>query len=234
VIVATEVVKKSYAEKFCGAVAEKFVCVPNGYDSEDFKIALKNRTIKPDKLKISYLGEFYFGRTPEVFLQAVSDLIREGHVSREKISIKFIGNVRNIGRKSLESLVQKLDLSSLTEIIEPVPYHKAIECMVSSDVLLVFSPQAFFQPTKVFEYMFAEAWVIAFTPSGALSDVVRQYPKGIVVDYNDVEGAKKALMVCYGKFAEGNAKKGENVTGWRELLARYDRKNLTGELAKYL
>jgi glycosyltransferase involved in cell wall biosynthesis len=234
VVVATEVVRKRYVESYPGRLADKFVCIANGYDLEDFKSVRKNRCNEADKFTTSYLGEFYIGRTPEILLQAVADLLKQGYIPREKLLMRFIGKVRNIGRKSLDDLVAELGLSSITEIIEPVPYHKAIEYMVSSDVLLVFSPQTFYQPTKVFEYMAAGAWVIAFTQPGALADLVRQYPKGMVVDYSDFEGAKRALRLCYDKYVEGKETEEEKEIEVEEFLKQYDRKNLTEKLSRYL
>jgi glycosyltransferase involved in cell wall biosynthesis len=233
VIVATEVVRKGYQAAYSGQ-AEKVVCIPNGYDHEDFKEARRRQKPESYKCSISYLGEFYIGRTPEVFLRAVSELVRGGRVPIQKLQIRFVGKVRNIGRKSLQKLVAEQGLSSVTEILQPVPHHKAIEYMVNSDVLLVFSPQPFFQPTKVFEYMAAGAWVIAFTPPGALADLVGQYSKGIVVGYTDVEAAKEAVLACYEKWMGGKGiVQGEDVQ-MTELLAQYERKNLTKQLSMYL
>lgn len=234
VIVATEDMTKGYQAAYESKEPKKFICIPNGYDPEDLKEVKLRHKRKSDKFTISYLGEFYIGRTPECFLQAVSNLIKGGYIPKEHLLIRFIGKVRTAGKKSVKDLVEKQGLSSVVQIIDPVPYHSAIDYMINSDVLLVFSPQTYALTTKVFEYMAAGAWVIAFTPSGALADLVRQYPKGMVIDYDDVEGGKEALMACYKDFTDGKAKHADNDAALGELLSRYNRKNLTEELAKYL
>jgi len=234
VITATDLVRQGYMKIFPNLPSKKFVCIPNGFDVEDFDIARKSRSSNQDKFIISYLGEFYLGRTPEFFLKAMSDLTKEGNVAIDRLRIRFIGRVRQFGGRLLYDLVSELRLSPVTEISDPVPYFKAIEYMVESDVLLVFSPQPFFQPTKVFEYMAARAHIIAFTAPGALADLVSRYPKGIVVDYDDVEGAKKAMNFCYERFLNGEKISELERTRIDNFLLEYERRNLTKQLSAYL
>jgi len=231
---ATEVVRQGYLKAYPGIAPEKFVCIPNGFDPEDISSAKENKHLENRDFSISYLGEFYFGRTPEVFLSAVSELIELGLIPGDRLKLRFIGNVRYFGRKALEDVISEIGLSDVTEIIDPVPYFKAIEYMVESKVLLVFSPQPFFQPTKVFEYMASGAFVIAFTPPGALAGLVSQYPKGIVVDYHDVEGAKKAVMFCYDRFLKREGTPEPDNSKMEKSIEVYERKHLTKRLSAYL
>jgi glycosyltransferase involved in cell wall biosynthesis len=234
IITATDVVRDGYVKAYPDEPPEKFVCIKNGFDIEDFQRTRSERNTDHTKFVMSYLGDFYAGRSPETFLNALSALTRESVIPIDKLKVRFIGKVRHFGRNSLADIVSELGLSAVTEIMDRVPYMKAIEYMTQSAVLLVLSPQSFYQPTKVFEYMAAGTHMIAFTPAGALADIVNEYPKGKVVAYEDLEGAKKAITYCYEKFLHpeeiGEVKDAETS----EILTKYDRRNLTQELSMYL
>ena len=233
VITATDFVREYYLRVYPDLPREKFICVPNGFDLEDMVLAKTRNPVKDEKLTISYLGEFYVGRSPEVFLRAVSDLVRNGKIPLGQLRLRFIGKVRHFGRKDLEVLLSELGLSSITDIIDQVPHTKALEYMADSRVLLVFSPNPFMQPMKVFEYMASGAFVIAFTPPGALADLVKGYSKGIVVDEDDLEGAKMAVLRCYDMFVHSEGRERDLSQEMDESVLVFERKNLTQQLAKH-
>jgi len=234
VLTTSEVINRDYIKAYPVLFAKKFIYIPNGFDLEDFNLVRSKLDRKEGKFIISYLGEFYQRRTPEVFLRATSDLLKNGMISVEKLQLKFIGKVRYFGTKSLEDLISELKLSFVTEIIDHVRYLKAIEYMLKSSVLLIFSPQPWALTTKVFEYIATGAYIIAFTPPGALADLVNKYPRGIVVALDDVEEAKKAIMFCYDNFRKLDGNEEHEPLETEDILRDFDRKNLTKQLSQYL
>lgn len=234
VILNTDVVRQRYVETFTTLPPHKFVTIPNGFDISDFKIERKKPFYDNSKFILSYIGEFYFDRNPEVFLKAISELIEEGIIPIHNLKLRFIGKVRNIGNELLSDIISELGLSDVTEIIDTVPHSKAIEYMLHSKVLLVFSPQNFMYPAKVFEYMASGAYIIAFTPPGALADIVKQYSKGIVVSTDDVEDVKKAVLLCYEKFIQSGRNKEYQPPEIEKSAMIFERKNLTKRLSEYL
>jgi glycosyltransferase involved in cell wall biosynthesis len=234
ILTTSEVINRDYIRAYPALFAEKFIYIPNGFDLEDFNLVRSKIDRKEGNFVISYLGEFYSGRTPEVFLRAISDLLKNGMISVEKLQLKFMGRVRYFGTKSLEDLVSELQLSSVTEITDQVRYLKAIEYMVKSSVLLIFSPQPWALTTKVFEYIASGAYIIAFTPPGALADLVNKYPRGIVVSPDDMEEAKKAVIFCYDNFLKFEGNEVRKPLETEDILRDFDRKNLTEKLSRYL
>lgn len=234
VITATDFVRERYLRVYPDLPKEKIVCIPNGFDLEDMGL-VKTWKAPPDgNLTFSYLGEFYAGRSPEVFLRALLDLVRDGKIPLDQLRLRFVGKVRYFGRKSLEALLSELGLDGITEIIDQVPHLKAMEYMVNSNVLLVFSPNPFMQPMKVFEYMASGASIMAFTPTGALADLVRGYSKGIVVGYDDLEGAKMAILQCYDTFVRSEGIGSHPSQDIDESVLVFERKRLAQRLATYL
>ncbi len=234
IITVTEMVKQGYMNLYPNIPAEKFTCIPNGVDSDDFAMSKAGLNRRNDKFTISYLGAFYAKRTPEVFLQAMADLVKEYAIPLDGIKLRFAGDVGYFENQSLEDRVLKLGLSRATEIAEHLPYLKAIELMTTSDVLLIFSPHSFWIPTKVYEYMAARTHIIAFTPPGVLADIVNRYNKGIVVDPGDINETKSAILRCYRAFLNPPEGLDAQDADMAEYLASFERKNLAKKLADCL
>jgi len=230
VVTATESVRQYLIKTNPAAIPEKVVCIPNGYDLEDFQKRLDKRT---DHIIMSYIGEFYFGRSPRVFLKAVSELLEMGLIDRKKIRLRFIGKVSHIdGYYYLDDLAKELHLSDIVEIRDYVPYREAVHNILSSDLLIVISPQNFMEPMKVFEYMASGAYVLAFTPPGALADIVNQYAKGFVVGLNDLEKTKECILTCCR--ALSNRMETEKRAEPDDYVLSFERKALTKRLTQYL
>lgn len=230
VITATEHVRDYLLKTYPHLDRNKFKCIPNGFDLEDFQNARPERN---GTFSITYLGDFYIGRSPEIYLKAVSALIKEKRIDPEKVRLKFAGiNIRYVGARPLAELLSEFGLEKQAVIMDAVSYSAGIRLIKSSDVLVVLSPQSFVQPTKVFEYMAGGGRVIAFTPPGSLADLVAGYPKGYVVDLDDLQGAKRAVMECYEASCNGSEESREFALPDRLMF--YERKNLTRRLTEYL
>ncbi len=231
VITATDSVRSYLTGKYPDLPPGKFVCIPNGFDREDFKL-VRPRT--DQFFTISYIGDFYYGRSPETYLRALSELIREERLDRKKIRLRFIGKVRQIGARPLQDMLSEFGLQKSASVEDVIPYTQSIQRMLSSDILMVVSPQTFMQPTKAFEYMACGAYILAFTPPGALADLIKGYPKGCVIGLNDVAHAKEAIMKCYERSLRPGAPSPAEHEAPGVDLSDYERKNLTGKLARCL
>jgi glycosyltransferase involved in cell wall biosynthesis len=230
VITATEQSRLYLRSRYPAVSEDKFVCIPNGYDLEDFEKARRRMPPEERRFTLSYIGDLYAGRNPEIFLKAVAGLIKEGLLPEDRIRLRFVGNVRYYQGRPLQELISVLGIASVTEIVGHVPYYKAMEYIAGSDVLVVLSPQPFVQPTKVFEYMASGACVLAFTPPGALAEIVNRYPGGFVIN-EDPEEARKAVLSCYRWFNNGRRRTSPECL---PELRYYERRNLAGMLSKYL
>lgn len=230
VITATDAVRDHLVRSYPELPPEKFVCIPNGFDLEDFR---NIRVQRNGIFSITYIGDLYIGRSPEVYLRAVSELMKEKEIDPERIRLKFIGrNVRYVENRPMADLLRKYGLERITDVLDAVPYSEAIRHMQLSDVLVVLSPQNFVHPTKTFEYMACGAYVMAFTPPGTLSELVSRYARGFVIGLDDYEKTKATVRFCYRQKQEGRADPGDSELG--EYVMSYDRKNLTKQLTQYL
>jgi glycosyltransferase involved in cell wall biosynthesis len=233
VICVTDRMSLAFRTKYSHVDQGKFVTIPNGYDPDDFSGL--SRPARNGIFKMSYLGTFYMRRTPEYFLKAVRELIDESKLSQEGLEIRFIGDCRHIDGKPVATMVQQAGLSSITKIMDSVPYREALQVMVDSRLLLLFAPAQDDQvPGKTFEYLASGADVIAVTSSeGATASVIRATGRGFVVEPGSIQQMKDALESSYRQYALGTCDQ-ETRSKSDDALLMYHRKTLTSKLVSIL
>jgi len=232
VISVTDRMTQAFIARYTSVDKAKFVTLPNGYDPEDLQTVqvLTNNC----KFRVSYLGTFYFGRTPADFLKAVRALINEGILAPNDLDIRFIGHCRHINGQSVEEMINEQGLLSVVQILDPLPYLDALREMVASDVLLLFAPNQPHQvPGKTFEYLASGADIIAFTSEGATADLLKDEAQGFIVEPNSLEHIKRALEQCYRRYKMKRHCRLSSLSS-QHTLSRYQRKTLTKELALIL
>lgn len=208
---------------------DKFFCIPNGYDRDDFKII---DTIKPGnkRFTITYTGAFYGRRKPDTFFEALYELIRDGKVDESRVHGKFIGNFK---LPQLNKQLEKYGLERIVEIFSYMDHDECIKHMLQSDALLLIEggghgSEAFYTG-KVFEYMVTNRPIIAVVPkNGAAAQVIRQTRTGLVSDFDDVKQTKENILTFYNSWLNNESSFSPNY----EEIGKYDRKVLTGELVK--
>lgn len=226
VITNTPIMRDNFVKEYPFS-KDKFFVIPNGFDKDDFKGLTKNKTSN-EKFTITYTGSFYGRRKPDVFFEAISDLIMDNIISKDEISIKLIGNY------IVSKLNAMIDNNNLQGIVEVLPYmeHKqSIGQLLKSDTLLLIIGQGpgaeAFYTGKVFEYMFTGQPILALVPEkGVAADVIRETNTGYVSDSRDKDKIKENITLLYKGWKNKSLKLNPD---W-EKINRFDRKELTKEL----
>ena len=202
--------------------------IHNGCDFSDF-ISINNNDIKfQNKFIISYLGTFYFGRNPEIFLKSISQFVKIKNLNENDIEIKFIGNVEQYEGISVRMMIKKAGLEKIVKIIGRVEYLEALRLMKESTLLLLLAPSQPYQiPAKIYEYIAAGRPILALTGLGATSSLVEDVHCGISVDHKDVTGIILALERLYEDFLIG----GQSFVCDSSY---FERRNQAGQLANIL
>ncbi len=207
---------------------ETFCTIANGFDSSDFAAVCRTER-KRDVFVISYLGTFYFGRTPKELLQAVGELIREGHIAKDTIRVNLVGDVRYAEGVKVEDLIHINGLSDCVALSDSIIYKESLVQMQGADILLVFAPKQYYSiPAKVFEYFGARKYMLCVGHNGATADLIRNTGTGIVVDEDNVEAIKAALKYLYDLWIL------EGGLDYKYDLSRFERRELSGRLAAVL
>lgn len=227
-VITTTEKYQSYLRSFFVAFPDsKFCTIWNGYDDEDFA-ALE--AVQPEeKFTMSYLGSLYYGRSPKSFLCALSELVKEGELDQSEVKVRFIGDVRYAEGESVEHLIRFYDLSACVMISDSVPYKDALIAMKQSNVLLLFAPDQYYCiPTNAFEYLGSQRNILCFSKSGATADLIRTAGSGAIVETDDIQQIKSAILRFYLEYKQGPTNISKNNT------TKFGRRTFTASLSQLL
>jgi glycosyltransferase involved in cell wall biosynthesis len=209
------------------AAQEKFHVITNGFDPEDYEGVSPARF---DRFTILHAGEMYqsFSTGPDALLNALRELVLENRIG-EDFRLVFLGSRHKGFLKKVDDV-----LSPFIELRDPVPHDAAISHMLGADALLLLIGDGdsftIGYTSKFFEYMFAKRPILAISPGGPVSDLIRRAGVGFCYRPDEKEGIKQCLLDLYSGW-----KKGELATRRDEtVVAEFSRKALTGKLAGLL
>ncbi len=136
----------------------KITSITNGFDPERFEAVCCERR-KDEPATILHAGEFYSGRDPRPFLDAIQQIEKEGNGS---FRLQFLGRSTE-GVFDLEAEVQSRGLQSITDIGGHVPYEQALKSMTEASILLMVQSHhmGVGVPAKLYEYLGAGRPILA-------------------------------------------------------------------------
>jgi len=223
-------------EKFSDIDKRKFLTINSGYDPDDFMGLEKS---KKSRFVITYTGKlsekFYY--SPESFLYALGELIKEKKIPEDDVTVIFAGSVSSRYQSRFQSLVKDLNLENIVVSTGSVDHRKCAEYQINSDVLLyiIESPEgkevsyefSGALPSKLYEYIYTGNPIMAIVPQGVEADIIKRTRAGFVAEPNDVNSVKGLLYELYERYRRGTLR----IDPDQQEVSKYDRKILTGKLA---
>ena len=206
----------------------KFRTIPHGFDPEDFERIVGDESGKTARRKftITYTGAFYDRLTPRYFLEALRALLDEHPEIEHELRVVFVG----MFRRENERMVRDLKLEGIVEVTSYVEHSESVRRLMDSDLTWFMIGDGrgaeMWSPGKLFEYIACRKPILACVPEGTAADTVRATGNGTIVPPDDVLAIKDALFAYYCACKKGNLRR---TSG--EIVRRYDRRNLAGELA---
>ena len=194
VVVVTEAMRRDLAERF-PAHADKIRVYSNGFDRDEL-VPLTDSASAPAKgiTTFVYAGSFDYGRNPRTFLRALSELLDEGALGREKVRVVLMSNM-DIGGESIEEMVQRSRLEDVVQCVGYVPFDQCVKEMSRADVLLLFSiDQPLQVPAKLYEYLALKKRILSVSTGGFTEEMIDRTGSGINVKPDDIPGMKKAIL----------------------------------------
>jgi glycosyltransferase involved in cell wall biosynthesis len=201
--------------------AQNYHLIPNGFDEADFENIEEN---KNEKFTIAYTGTISKDRVPYMLFAALKKLIEKDGI--KNIRLNFAGRYC----PEFTSAIETNNLSSIAEISGFVSHNESTKILQNADALLLVVDDVpnnkGFLTGKLFEYMGTKRPIFAIGPvNGDANKLIVDSNSGVMVDYNDEEGAYKLLQQIYNEWKENNSKYTYNVE-------QFSRKNLTKKLAE--
>lgn len=228
ILTTTPLATENYRRIF-SLPTDKVVTITNGYDELDFSKIVKKVKMN-EKFTIVHNGMLYMIRTPRTFLLALASLIEKGAIDKGKVQVQF-SFTENREQWLLESrqlgLEECVTFSDYTE--HSVSLQKASEATV---LLLIVGPgekNKSVYPGKIFEYLRLGKPIISLSPIGGVVDtLIQQTKRGYNVDFDNIRGIEQSILQLYKKWEKSRS---EDLPVSAEIR-RYERKQLTGKLAK--
>jgi glycosyltransferase involved in cell wall biosynthesis len=212
---------------------DRFFVIPNGYDPDDFKhvhLGPSSAISSNDSFTITYTGSFYGRRKPDIFFNALGQLIAENKINKDNIHVKLIGNFKT---EQIDQILEKHALKGVVDILPYMDHDQCILNMAASDCLLLIEgagpgAEAFYTG-KVFEYMVAGRPILAIIPQhGAAAQLIKETNTGLISDCTDLHATKKNIEILYTSWLKNIGIYSPN----KEEIKKYERNTLTKELAK--
>ena len=175
--------------------------ITNGFDPADFEQAKQNTTPIKDKFIISHTGIFVDNGNPNNLWRALEEKCKEDIEFKNKLEIRLMGQIDS----SIIKDINDSNLSSNTINMGYVSHKDAVEWQLKSNLLLLplrKEPEsAAILTGKFFEYLAATKPILAFGPiNGDLAKALKETESGVIVDFEDFKGTKKALDLIYSNF----------------------------------
>lgn len=209
--------------------ADKFICISNGFDPDDFRGLSAQRT--PDgKFIITYAGSLYALRSPASFLNALEWLHRHEPAIAEDIRVVFIGTAEPDILRLLDGYREK----GWVVFADFMKYQEVVRCLSQSDLLLYIQDQAQiggrFLPAKLFDYIGVKRPILALAGDGVVKDTIERLNCGLTVSADDAVQIALALKQLYGLHKSGKLVFQIN----EDYQMQFNRRELTRKLAGIL
>jgi glycosyltransferase involved in cell wall biosynthesis len=229
VVASTELIAKKFSEK---VREQNYTVITNGFDEYDFKPIKKTRDSEKE-FRVTYTGIFNKEQNPDNIFYAIREIIDEREDIKEKIKLRFVGQLDNPGDFENVNLFNKLKLGSISDIIPYKNHPGVIEEMNKATVLLllvgVYPNNESIYTGKIFEYLRSGKPILAVVPTdGVAAELIRKTNSGIVVSNMDVDAIKEGIARLFDLFIKGRLSEQFKCKN----IDQFDRKYLTGILAR--
>ena len=200
--------------------------ITNGFDETDFAFT----DVVPDKkFSIIHVGALNRDRNHRIFWQVLGELVLENSSFAQDLKVHLIGKVDY----SVGGFIEKYQLS---RFIFKTAYlaHDQIAGILQAAQLLYLpinhtpKPKSII-PGKIFEYLASGRPILGTGPiNGDAASILSHTGSGVMIDFEDTEGLKKALIKYFAQY--------KNPGQVRKEISnlRFSRKNLTGKLVRIM
>ena len=210
-------------------ISQKSTTITYSFDAADFQMPATTTDTR-SKFCIVYTGSFYASQQPTYFLSAMETLIEEGQLPADKVNLIFVGRVRSAGFAGFEDR----RVGGIMERVGFVSHDKAVDYMKRASVLLLIVSKKRGNaniPSKTFEYLASGKPILALVPpEGATAELIKKTRTGVVVDPEDVEAIKGAVLDLYKKWIVDGL---DIEPDWTEIR-KYEARIVTRRLVEVL
>jgi hypothetical protein len=173
--------------------------VMNGFDSEQIPSSGQRSCFV-----VAYAGGIYVDRDPRLLFRAVHQVVGQLQLTPDEFRVEMIGQVGSFGGVPLEVIAREEGVERHVRVGPWRPREQALQFLAQASVVVCLpqdNPYAI--PSKVFEYMRFDAWLLVLAESGSpVHELLHDTDADIVSPRNDHE-ITQALKRRYRQFRAG-------------------------------
>lgn len=178
------------------AAAGRIIAAPNGYDEEAVPTVPHGRTFV-----IAYAGTVYLDRDPRPLLRAAARVIRERHLTPDDLRIEFMGEAEAM---ALERMAAEEGVEGYVRRYPQGTRRAALEFMARASMLVsLYQDSHCAIPSKVYEYMLFDAWLLALADPGSATAELLLDTDAHVARPSDLDGIAAVIERRYAEHAAG-------------------------------
>jgi glycosyltransferase involved in cell wall biosynthesis len=197
-----------FATAYRDEPSRKFYQIPYfGYEEEEFEDIdqIQVYASSREPLRIAYTGVFYEGgRSPEHFLDALSQFIGARQLGDDRLQMTFAGS----WGKKYDELVTSLGLDDFVEYVGFVSRARCLDLCGDSHILLLLgAPEGLDRnfPSKFWDYLGARRVILGLVaPESRVAQCIIREDLGVVAHPTDVGAIRRSIAVLYDRFSEGD------------------------------
>jgi hypothetical protein len=157
-----------------------------------------------DRFLVIYAGGIYLDRNPSSFFQGSAAMVRHLGLTPDQFHVLFVGNVQSYGAVPVQSMAEAAGLSGYVTLLPPMGRLDLLELLASASMLLSLPQDSKYAiPSKVFEYMQFNAWVLALAKPDSPTARALAGTDADVVDPDQPDAIADVLGRRYLQFAGG-------------------------------
>ena len=231
VVVTTPGTQRLYADRYRNLPSDRWQCIPNGYDEDDFVAAAQlPRARRSGVVRLVHSGALYPSeRDPRAFFAALAGLRRRGDITPDN----FCVTLRATGHDELyQGLIGQYGIRDLVVLAPGIGHREALAEMLNADGLLLFQASSCNNqvPAKLYEYFRAGRPILALTdPVGDTARTMQDAGVGDIAMLDDSGDIEKGLI----RFIDAIRKDAFEPLSAEEL-AGYSRRGGAADLARTL
>jgi hypothetical protein len=198
VVTNTEPFRSAMQALYPGARG-RIVTVMNGCDEEQVSSASSAR-----RFTIAYAGSIYIDRNPRLIFRAAAQVVRDLKLTPEQFGFDFVGHVDQFAGVPLAVIAQEEGLEGYVRTRAALPRQEVLAVLAQAPMLLTL-PQdiRLCIPSKVFEYMQFNAWLLALAKRDSATELLLRGTAADVVEPEDVPRIAEVVRTRYLQFARG-------------------------------
>jgi glycosyltransferase involved in cell wall biosynthesis len=185
------------------AMADRIITVMNGYDEDE--------AIPPvppaSQFRVVFAGSVYLDRNPSALFKAAARVVREFRLSPADFQIEFVGHVGSTNPDDPTSITGLARVEGIADFLKVSgfrPRRELAELLASATVLLsLYQDSRMAIPSKIFEYMQYDAWILTFAETGSATEQVLRGTGADILGPHDFDGLVETLTRRFRQFRNG-------------------------------